>query len=166
MAKKRVQVKTGKVDNPATPTVDESLVDLEQGENESDEDFALRVQEAEANAQQDGESDEDYAARMAEVEVAAKLAATAKAKADAEAAAKASELAGYTATAATAAAVAERERKAKLDLVTVVVPKQFKLTLDNHEVIAYRDGTYEMPRSHANHWYAKASGVTIYEAPK
>jgi hypothetical protein len=50
------------------------------------------------------------------------------------------------------------------ELVTVVVPKAFMLTLDDHTPIAYAAGTQEMPVSHAAHWFARAHGVKVYVA--
>lgn len=46
--------------------------------------------------------------------------------------------------------------------VTVVIPKSFNLTLDDRTVVAYKAGTQNIPREHAEHWYAKANGVTIF----
>lgn len=48
------------------------------------------------------------------------------------------------------------------DMVTAIVPKAFQLTLDNHERVAYEPGTMDMPRAHAEHWFAVAMGVEIY----
>ena len=51
-------------------------------------------------------------------------------------------------------------------LVTVTVPKAFKLRVDNDVVIDYRAGVQEMPVEHAEHWYAKANGVEVYRPAK
>lgn len=48
------------------------------------------------------------------------------------------------------------------DMVTAVVPKAFKLTLDDHKHVEYEAGTQDMPRAHAEHWFAVAMGVEIY----
>ncbi len=47
------------------------------------------------------------------------------------------------------------------DEVDVMVVKGFKLTLDNFTQVDYVPGPQTMPRSHAEHWFAKAHGVTI-----
>lgn len=47
------------------------------------------------------------------------------------------------------------------DVVTAHVPKGFNLTLDSGHTIRINAGTQEMPREHAEHYYAKANGVTI-----
>lgn len=52
------------------------------------------------------------------------------------------------------------------EMVTVVVPKQFTLTLDHHHVITYEAGVYEMPEDHASHWFSRANGVKVYEPTK
>lgn len=49
------------------------------------------------------------------------------------------------------------------DTVTVHVPKAFRLTLDAGHMIDVHAGTREMPREHAEHFYAVANGVTIKE---
>jgi hypothetical protein len=48
------------------------------------------------------------------------------------------------------------------ELVTVIVPKPFKLTLDDHSEKNYPQGIYEMPVDHAGHWWARVSGVKVY----
>jgi hypothetical protein len=45
---------------------------------------------------------------------------------------------------------------------TVIVPKSFKLTLDDGAVVHYDEGIGEMPKSHAAHWFSKAQGVKVY----
>lgn len=45
--------------------------------------------------------------------------------------------------------------------VEVNIPKAFNLTDDNHVMHAYGPGKRMMPVSHAEHFYAKANGVTI-----
>lgn len=48
--------------------------------------------------------------------------------------------------------------------VTVKIPRDFILTLDDHTQRKYSAGVDEMPVSHANHWYAKTMGVEIYKS--
>lgn len=58
----------------------------------------------------------------------------------------------------------EPEQDVELDpeeMVTATVPKAFNLTLDAGHTIRINAGTQEMPRSHAEHWYALAHGVTV-----
>lgn len=52
------------------------------------------------------------------------------------------------------------------DLVTVTAPKAFTLTLDTHQKVQYGAGIQEMPREHADHWWAIANGVQQYKAKK
>lgn len=47
--------------------------------------------------------------------------------------------------------------------VTVTVPKAFKLRIDNATELAIPAGIQEMDPAHAEHWYAKANGVVIYQ---
>lgn len=47
------------------------------------------------------------------------------------------------------------------DEVLCTIPKSFTLTDDDHKPHPYKPGTYNMPREHAMHWYAKANGVTV-----
>lgn len=47
------------------------------------------------------------------------------------------------------------------EIVMVSAPRAFNLTLDNGTVKEYGSGGQRMPRSHAEHWYAKANGVEI-----
>lgn len=47
--------------------------------------------------------------------------------------------------------------------VTVTVPKAFKLRTTHDHIVDYAAGICEMPIEHAEHWYAKANGVTIYK---
>lgn len=50
------------------------------------------------------------------------------------------------------------------EMVTVKAPRPFKLTVPGKtEPIDYPTGIYEMPRSHAEHWYAQQFGVEIAE---
>lgn len=44
-----------------------------------------------------------------------------------------------------------------------VVTKKFKLRLDDHTTVEYQPGTQRMPRSHAEHWFSVAHGVTVFE---
>ncbi len=46
-------------------------------------------------------------------------------------------------------------------LVMTTVPKAFTLTLDNGTSKHYEAGANKMPKSHADHWYAKAHGTKI-----
>jgi len=48
------------------------------------------------------------------------------------------------------------------DMVTAIIPTAFQLTLDNHAHVKYEAGTQDMPREHAEHWFAVAMGVEIY----
>lgn len=50
--------------------------------------------------------------------------------------------------------------------VTVMIPKDFSLTLVNHTQVHYKVGVDEMPLEHAEHWYSKAMGVEIYDPKK
>ena len=51
---------------------------------------------------------------------------------------------------------------AKSTKVTVVVPKDYKLTLDNYHVLNIQHGVQEMEREHAEHWWSIKQGVEIY----
>lgn len=52
-------------------------------------------------------------------------------------------------------------------MVTVMIPKDYKLTLDgSHHEVQYRAGIDEMPIEHAEHWFSKAIGVEIYRKGK
>lgn len=46
--------------------------------------------------------------------------------------------------------------------VTVTVPKGFKLQFDYNILLDIKAGVQPMKRAVAEHWYAKANGVTIY----
>lgn len=50
------------------------------------------------------------------------------------------------------------------DIVMASVPKGFRLTLDTYREVVYEAGAQQMPRSHAEHWYAKANGVKVARA--
>jgi len=52
------------------------------------------------------------------------------------------------------------------DKVTVLIPKDFTLTLEDHREVKYKAGVDEMPVEHADHWYSKAMGVEIYDPSK
>lgn len=52
------------------------------------------------------------------------------------------------------------------ETVTVVNPKQFTLTMDHGNEVVVPAGTQELPRSYAEHWFAKAQGLVIYEPKK
>lgn len=47
-------------------------------------------------------------------------------------------------------------------LVTVVIPHRYTLTLDDGAAVVYEAGTREMPRDHAEHWWSRTQGVSIY----
>lgn len=47
--------------------------------------------------------------------------------------------------------------------VTAIVPKAFKLNLENGGLIDYEAGVQEMPLHHASHWYSRANGVKVYD---
>lgn len=47
--------------------------------------------------------------------------------------------------------------------VTVKIPKNYSLTLENHQQVHYKAGIDEMPLNHAEHWYSKAMGVEVYD---
>lgn len=51
-----------------------------------------------------------------------------------------------------------------VETVTVTVPVAFDLVIDHATTISVKPGIQEMALEHANHWYAIASGVVIYEA--
>jgi len=48
---------------------------------------------------------------------------------------------------------------AEEEKVTVIIPVDFRLTLDNGSEVHYKAGVDEMPVSHVNHWWSKAQGV-------
>lgn len=48
------------------------------------------------------------------------------------------------------------------DTVTVTVPRAFTLTLDSGSPVSYQAGVQEMPADHADHWFSRAQGVTVY----
>lgn len=57
--------------------------------------------------------------------------------------------------------------KEKVDtepMVSVFIPKDFRLTIDHSTVIDYKAGPRMIPKDHAEHWYSIANGVV--EAPK
>jgi hypothetical protein len=60
----------------------------------------------------------------------------------------------------TADQVAEANKE---DTVLANVEKPFKLTDNNHVVHNYVPGANKMPRSHAEHWFAKVHGTAIIE---
>lgn len=49
------------------------------------------------------------------------------------------------------------------EMVTAIVPKGFRLTLDDHSEVVINAGTQELPLSQASHWFAKANGVQVYD---
>lgn len=50
-----------------------------------------------------------------------------------------------------------------VEMVTVTVPKAFKLRIDNFRELNIKAGVQEMEAELANHWYSKANGVEIYK---
>lgn len=48
--------------------------------------------------------------------------------------------------------------------VTVIVPKDYTLTLDDGSPIKVHAGVQEMHKSYVDHWFSKAMGVTVYAA--
>lgn len=63
---------------------------------------------------------------------------------------------------AQAAAAASAPAANTQALVTAVVPRGFTLTDEEHKEFRYEAGTQEMRLDHANHWYSRACGVSIY----
>lgn len=61
------------------------------------------------------------------------------------------------------AAKLKEPTKREAELVTAAVPRPLMLTDDNSVVHKYDVGVQDMPRAHAEHWYAKAHGVEIQE---
>ena len=51
-------------------------------------------------------------------------------------------------------------------LVTVEVPKPYKMTLDDHRVVHVNAGVQDMKKYLADHWYSKANGVKTYKPKK
>lgn len=54
-----------------------------------------------------------------------------------------------------------RVKPTKVDTVVANVPKAFKLMDDDGRTHEYGPGQVVMTKEHAEHWYAKANGVTI-----
>lgn len=50
-----------------------------------------------------------------------------------------------------------------LDMVTVTVPKAYKLRVDNFHEMDIVAGVQQMERCNAEHWYSVANGVAIYD---
>lgn len=57
----------------------------------------------------------------------------------------------------------DTEQATEEEVVIVLTPKRYHLTLDDGTVVEYQAGTPSMPRSHAEHFYSIANGVTIKE---
>lgn len=53
------------------------------------------------------------------------------------------------------------KEQASDDLVVVIVPKDFVLTLDDYSTVRFTKGVQKVKREHAEHDYAKAHGVTV-----
>lgn len=49
------------------------------------------------------------------------------------------------------------------DMVTANVPHAYRVRIDHTTQYEYSAGAQKMPRSHAEHWYSKAHGVTVVE---
>ncbi len=49
------------------------------------------------------------------------------------------------------------------DTVIVTAPKAFKLRIDNDQIVDVKAGVQRVPAAWANHWYAKANGVTVFK---
>lgn len=47
------------------------------------------------------------------------------------------------------------------EIIMANVKQAFNFTDDNHKTTRYEAGAQKMPRSHAEHWYSQANGVTI-----
>lgn len=60
---------------------------------------------------------------------------------------------------ATAQERARKEAQEDCEVITVTVPRRFVLTDNNGHEHTYEVGIQEMPRHHAEHWYAKNHGV-------
>lgn len=56
-----------------------------------------------------------------------------------------------------------RKSKPEEELVSVTVPRKFKLTKDDGMVVDIEAGIQDLPRGLAEHWYAKANGVELNE---
>lgn len=54
-----------------------------------------------------------------------------------------------------------RKRRADEDLVSVSVPRAFRLTLDTGAVVEIQPGIQDLPREQAEHPYSAANGVEI-----
>lgn len=48
-------------------------------------------------------------------------------------------------------------------IVTVMCPKAFRLTLNDHRIVQFVAGPQQAPRFLAEHWFAKANGATVYD---
>lgn len=59
--------------------------------------------------------------------------------------------------------VATEETSADDPIVTANVVTAFNLTTDDGSIKRYEVGANKMPRSHADHWYAKAHGVKVVD---
>lgn len=65
-------------------------------------------------------------------------------------------------------AAAPRRRKVDADdpMVTVTVPRPYRLQAEPGVISSYTAGVQEMPKSHAEHQYSVDNGVAIYKARK
>lgn len=75
-------------------------------------------------------------------------------------------LGGATAGPASQQEAVKLARRHGEDIVTAVVPKAFKLTDDRYRMFEYDAGVIDMPRSHAEHKYSIANGVSIHKGGK
>jgi len=57
---------------------------------------------------------------------------------------------------------AKAELEMEVEMVTVIVPKAYTLTLDDGRVLLVPAGIQEMSVDNAAHWFSKAQGVTVY----
>jgi hypothetical protein len=53
-----------------------------------------------------------------------------------------------------------------VEKIDVIVPKGFKITLDNNSVVHFKEGVQSVHRFLAEHWYAKANGMKEYKRPQ
>ena len=60
--------------------------------------------------------------------------------------------------------VRARLQEDTVDMVVAVIPQEFKLMDVGHQPTEYKAGTRNIPRAHAEHWYAIANGVKIHAA--
>lgn len=54
-----------------------------------------------------------------------------------------------------------KPRRRKEELVSVTIPRAFRLAHDDGTHTQYEPGVQDIPKSHADHWYTKAHGVEL-----